>query len=498
MAEPVTGEIRVRIAPSPTGPFHIGRSRAALLNWLFARRYGGTFVLRVEDTDQKRSDHAHMQGILDSLRWLGLQWDEGPDVGGPYGPYFQMGRLDTYTSYAQTLLEDGNAYRCYCTSEELDALRETARRDKQAFRYPRTCRHLSEEQRQARERHGHVPVVRLMVPEDGETTFDDMLLGPITVRHRELDDFVIMKSDGIPAYNFAVVIDDLTMKITHVIRGQDHVPNTPKQIQVYQMLGHPIPRFGHLPLVQGMDGKKISARYGAKAVVGMGEEGYLPEAVFNYVATVGVSYEAEREIYSREELIGLFDIERIGKSGAAFDEDKLDWINGTYIRALPLDEFVQRSLPFLQLREFVSPTPSAEELDYVRDVLRLEQERVKTLAEVPHVVEFFFQDVVAYDPAQLVQKKSSLEEAKVILGESLAVLEQVEPFQHDPVEQAFRAMAERLELKTGTVFGTLRVAITGRTAAPPLFDTMIALGNVRVAGRIEQALRALGATSPAG
>jgi glutamyl-tRNA synthetase len=285
------GKVRVRMAPGPTGPFHIGRSRTAVINWLFARHHGGAFVLRIEDTDRERSKPEFLQSIVESMRWLGLDWDEGPEKGGPHAPYYQMGRLETYRTRAERLLSAGSAYHCYCTPEELESLRERARVEKRAFRYPGTCRALSPEARAAREREGRTAAVRLKVPDAGETSFTDAVLGPISVRNSELDDLVLMKSDGIPTYHFAVVVDDLTMEITHVIRGQDHVPNTPKQLLIYQALGAAPPIFAHVPLVLGMERGKLSARHGAEALTAYGRDGFLPEALLNYLATVGISYE---------------------------------------------------------------------------------------------------------------------------------------------------------------------------------------------------------------
>ncbi|HEX8918384.1 MAG TPA: glutamate--tRNA ligase [Chloroflexota bacterium] len=490
MAE--TPAVRVRMAPGPTGPFHIGRTRTALLNWLFARHHGGTFVLRIEDTDQKRSRPEHLQSILDSLRWLNLTWDEGPDVGGPYPPYFQMGRLSTYQECAESLLRAGNAYTCYCTSAELDALREEARREHRAFRYPRTCRYLSDEQRAAREAMGLSHVVRLAVPDEGATGFDDLVLGPIQVDNSEIDDFVIVKSDGIPTYNFAVVVDDVTMEISHVIRGQDHVPNTPRQILVYNFLGKKTPAFAHVPLVVGMDRGKISARHGAEAVVAYGDDGFLPESIINYLATLGASYPEEREIFSPEELVEAFDLSHFGKASPVWNEEKLEWMNGVHIRSLSLDEFVERSLPFLQLRGLISSPPTDEELLRARRALALEQTRVRTLGDTPSAVEFFLQEKLAYDPATLVQKKSSPEEASLILAAVARILQEAAPsFSASELEPMFRHLTDELGLKTGTVFGTVRVAVTGRTAAPGLFETLEVLGRDTSLARVNQAIESL-------
>lgn len=483
--------VRVRIAPGPTGPFHIGRSRAAVLNWLFARHHGGVFVLRIEDTDQQRSKPQHLQGILDSLRWLGMQWDEGPDVGGPYGPYFQMGRLDTYRPYVERLLTSGHAYHCYCTSEELGEARELAQKEHRAYRYARTCRYLTPGEREERNARGLPSVVRLAIEDGGITSFEDMVLGTVSVENSELDDFVLVRDSGIPTYNFAVVVDDLTMHISHVIRGQDHVPNTPRQVLVYRYLDEELPIFAHLPMVLGEDKSKLSARHGAQPVTSYARDGFLSDAIVNYLATLGASYDGEKEIFDRDELVTVFDLNKLGRSGATFSDEKLEWMNGMFIRKLSLEEFVRGSLPYLELRGLIGTPPTDAECAHAKAALALEQERVRTLAETPDAVEFFFQSDLVYDPLNLIGKGASKEDALHILDLSLEAVEQAAEFSHDELEGLFRALAGSLELKTGVVFGTVRVAITGRTAAPPLFDTMVVLGRERVASRLRKARKSL-------
>lgn len=482
--------VRVRMAPGPTGAFHIGRTRAAIVNWIFARHNGGTFVLRIEDTDAERSKPEHLESILDSLRWLGLTWDEGPEIGGPYAPYFQMGRLQFYAEYCSRLLSSGHAYKCFCTAEELESLRRQAEAEKRPFRYPGTCRALSAQERGAREARGLTSAIRLRVPDEGETSWDDLVLGRISYRNDDIGDFVIQRSNGIPLYNFTVTIDDLTMKISDVIRGQDHISNTPKQILIYEALGVEPPTFGHVPLMVSHEGAKIGARFGASAVVNLADLGYLPDAVFNYMATLGVTYEPDREIYTRDEIIRLFDINHVSRSPAVFDAEKLDWMNGVYIRKLPLDQFVERSLPFLQGRGLVSSTPSSDELEYISRALALEQERVRTLADTPEAVQFFLSDHLDYDPALLIVKKSSVDVARGVLAAAEDICTSAD-FTSENLEAAFRALAESLELKTGVVFGTVRVAVTGRTAAPPLFGTLAVLGRDRVLHRLDAARREL-------
>jgi glutamyl-tRNA synthetase len=480
---------RVRIAPGPTGPFHLGRSRTAVINWLFARHHGGTFVLRIEDTDRVRSRPEHLQSILDSLRWLGMEWDEGPEIGGPHAPYFQMSRLGTYPPHTDRLLERGQAYRCYCTPEELEAQRKAAQEAGQAYRYPRTCRFLTAAERAEKESTGLAWVIRLAVPESGTTSWNDLVLGEISYDNAEMDDFIMVRSDGSPTYNFVVVVDDLTMEISHVIRGQDHVSNTPRQLLIYHNLGEQPPKFGHVPLVVGLDEKKISARLGADAVAVWGEkEGYLPEAVFNYLATVGVSYEEGREIFSREELIRQFDLDKVGRSRSKLDEDKIRWLNAEYIRSLPVEVFVRLSLPHLQLRGLIGSPPADAELDLARRAVPLEQERVRTLSEVPDAVEFFFGDGVVYDPALLVPKKSSRENALAVLDGAAAAIAALETVSEATLDAAVSGVVKDLALDRGPAFMTLRVAITGRTAAPGLFETMNALGREKVLDRVAQAI----------
>jgi glutamyl-tRNA synthetase len=325
---------------------------------------------------------------------------------------------------------------------------------------------------------------------DGETSWNDLVLGEITYRNSELDDFIIVRSDGVPLYNFVVVVDDCTMRITHVIRGQDHVSNTPKQILLYQALEVTTPTFGHTPLVVGLEGKKMSARHGAEPVSAYAKDGYLSDAVLNYLAIVGASYDGDREIFSPDELVEVFDIAKIGKASAAFDAEKLDWINGVYIRQLPLDEFVRLCLPFLELSNLVSTPPAPDEIAYASRALALEQERVRTLAEAPDAVEFFFKDLV-YDPELLVVRKSTTEVAERVLAGAVEAVVRAETFSRNELEADFRALSDELGLNTTIVFATVRIAITGRPASPPLFATMEVLGRYRVQTRLEDALRLL-------
>lgn len=482
--------VRVRMAPSPTGPLHVGGARTALFNWLFARANKGVFVLRIEDTDRLRSTLEYEKNILDSLRWLGLTWDEGPEVGGAYGPYFQMQRLHTYSEATEKLLASGDAYHCYCTPEELEAEREAARRAKIAYRYSRRCRALTPEQRKEFEAQGRRSVVRFAMPLSGTVAFDDLIRGHIVFDNAELDDLVIVKSDGIPTYNFAAVVDDSTMRITHVIRGEDHISNTPKQIHIYHALGEDVPLFAHLPMILGPDRSKLSKRHGAASITEYADAGYLPEAMVNYLALLGWSYDEKREIFSKEELARWFSIERVGKTGAIFNIEKLDWMNGYYIRQLSLDDLYGRSLPFLHRAGLIAERPGADQEKYIRSVLALEQERLKRLGELPELTDFFFREDIHYDPPLLVSKGLTPTETHSAMAQAKERIEAV-PFEVAELEHALRELAEDLGMKTGQLFGALRVAVTGRTVAPPLFQTMYVLGKDRTLLRIEKALALL-------
>jgi nondiscriminating glutamyl-tRNA synthetase len=354
-------EIRVRFAPSPTGPLHIGGARSALFNFLLAKKLGGKFILRIEDTDRERSSRESEVNIYESLKWLGMNWDEGPDVGGAYGPYRQMERLDIYQEYTQKLLAEGKAYYCYCSEEELEKERQEALAQGGSPQYSGKCRLLSAEGREKYEAEGRKPVVRFRVPEDKEIVINDLVRGEVAFQSEEVGDFIIVKSDGIPTYNYAVVIDDALMKISHVIRAEEHLSNTPRQILLYEALGFEIPQFAHISLILGKDRSKMSKRHGATSVVQYKEEGYLPEAVVNFLALLGWAPEGEAEIFSLEELIKEFSLERVAKNPAVFDMEKLRWINGIYLRECSLDKLTELALPYLIKAGYVAEKPSPEE-----------------------------------------------------------------------------------------------------------------------------------------
>ncbi|HHY09450.1 MAG TPA: glutamate--tRNA ligase, partial [Firmicutes bacterium] len=340
--------VRVRFAPSPTGYLHVGGARTALFNWLFARHHSGVFVLRIEDTDLARSSEEATQVILDALEYLGLDWDEGPKVGGDYGPYHQSERLDIYRKYAQKLLAAGRAYECFCTPEELEAKRKELIAKNKASHYDRRCLHLSAEEKEALRSKGIKPAIRFRAVSEGETEVADLIRGKVVFENTQIDDFVIYKSDGTPTYNFAVVVDDALMKISHVIRGEDHLSNTPKQIQIYDALGLPLPKFAHIPMILGPDKALLSKRHGATSVMEFSKEGYLPQAMVNYLSLLGWGYDDSQTMFSVPDLIEKFSLERVSKNPAVFDLQKLEWMNGVYIRELSLEELYKKALPFWQ------------------------------------------------------------------------------------------------------------------------------------------------------
>lgn len=481
--------VRVRFAPSPTGTPHIGNIRTALFNWLFARHHGGRFILRIEDTDVARLVPGSLEAIMDGLRWLGLEWDEGPEVGGPYGPYFQSQRLALFQDHAVRLLRSGHAYYCYCTPERLARMRAEQERRKEPSGYDRRCRYLSEAERRAAEASGVPPVIRFAIPLEGATSYYDLMHGEVTIQNRVLDDFVMLKSDGYPTYHFAVVVDDHLMHISHVLRADEWIPSTPRHVLLYHALGWEPPLFAHLPIILGPDKAKLSKRHGATSITAYREEGYLPEALVNFLALLGWSWDGTTEIFSRDDLIARFDLDRVGKTAAVFSREKLDWMNGYYIRQLPPDDLARRVVPFLQAAGLAPPDPvPTGVLSYVAAIVPLIQERIKTLAEAPPAMAYFFEPTLSYEPSLLVQKGMTQEQTAATLAATLARLAALPVFEVDQMEGQLRDLAAELGLKTGQVFGALRVAVTGRTATPPLFQTIAVLGRERSLERIAHAI----------
>ena len=477
--------IRVRFAPSPTGFLHIGGSRTALLNWLIARNESGSFVLRIEDTDRVRSTPEYLNAILEDLRWLGLDWDEGPECGGDFGPYLQSERSMSYGPHVEKLLETGNAYRCFCSPEELEERRSRAQAADGGWIYDRKCLGLSDVERDALLAEGRPSVVRFRVPA-GKTSFDDMVLGRIEFDNAELDDLVIVRQDGTPTYNFAVVVDDLEMAITHVIRGADHISNTPRQIVIWEALGHDPPTFGHQPLVLAPDKQVMSKRRGAIAVGEYRRRGYLPEAVVNYMALLGWSYEGDQEFFSLDELLRNFDMGRVSKKPASFDPNKLDWMNAQWLKRLDVPERTERVIPFLRAEGLVPEELTPEDRSHLERIVELIDDRLKVLADIGDLGGFFLARDVDYDNIA-VSKVLAKPGADEILVGLHRILSECPDFQPETLEGAMRKFAEDAGLSLGKVVQPLRVALTGRTASPGIFETLSLLGREVSLARIDGA-----------
>jgi glutamyl-tRNA synthetase len=479
--------VRVRFAPSPTGRPQVGNIRTAMFDWLFARHTDGTFILRVEDTDVARIVPGSLEAILAGLRWLGLDWDEGPEVGGDYGPYFQSQRLELYKDIAARLVEKGDAYYCYCSPERLEAMRKEQVARRQPPGYDRTCRNLTPDERRRQEAGVIKPVVRFKVPDAGRTGFTDTIYGEVTFENSTIDDFVMLKSDGYPTYNFANVVDDHAMKISHVIRGEEFISSTPRHLLLYRALGYEPPQYIHTPLILGPDRAKLSKRHGAMSILEYRDQGYLPEAMFNFLVLIGWSLNDKTEIMTRQQLVDGFSLERIGKTGAVFNKEKLDWMNGVYIRGLAIDDFTRRALPFLDEGLPVSVKRPLD-IGYVGSIMPLVQERTKKLTDVPTLTAFFFVDELDYDPALLVPKGLTREATLAALEVSSQRLGQLSVFDESSLESLLRPLAGELNLKDGQLFSMLRTAVTGEIATPPLFQTMVVLGRERCLRRIDGAV----------
>jgi glutamyl-tRNA synthetase len=486
------GKPRLRFAPSPTGFQHIGGYRTALFSWLYARHSGGQFVLRIEDTDTTRTVEGSVEDIIEGFKWLGIDYDEGPIIGGPYGPYSQLQRKAIYQQYANELIETGHAYKCYCTPQRLEQMRKERDAKKLPPRYDRLCRTLTPEEHADNEARGLSYTVRLKIPFDGETAVPDELHGTMTFKNSDLDDIIILKSNGLAPYHLASMADDHLMAITHVLRGEDWISTSPYHVTIYRALGWELPKLYHVSNVLGKDKKKLSKRRNAPSWSDFQRQGFLPEAVFNFMALMGWSYDDKTELFTREELIRAFSLERIGVASGIYDPDKLLWMNGVYIRKLSLDELVERALPYLERphAEGGLPDSVARPLDreYTPRVLRLEHERLKTLGEAAHVVSFFYENEISYDSALLIQKGMDGPRTREVLLQARELLAALPEWKHDAIEAPMRELVTKLGLKAGQVFGTVRTAISGRTATPPLFEMLEVLGRDVALQRIDQAI----------
>jgi len=472
--------IRVRFAPSPTGYLHVGGARTALYNWLIARKLGGVFVLRIEDTDRERSTDASTQTILDGMTWLGLHWDEGP--------VFQADGLPRHQADARRMLESGSAYRCFCTPEELAAKREAMG---QEYRYDGACRAIPREESDARAAAGTPHTIRFRVPE-GATQWDDIVHGETRFDNASIDDFIILRTDGTPIYNLAVTSDDIDMRITHVIRGDDHIPNTPKQILLYQALGAAVPAFGHLPMILGGDGRKLSKRHGATAVGDYAQLGVLPEALFNFLALLGWNPGDEREVMGVDELVEAFTLERINKKSAVFDTEKLFWMNGRYLEKKPAEELLPLVAPLLVAEGLMTEAEIEGRRGWVLHLLELLKARARNIHEIPRMARAYVGDEVEYD-ADSVAKQWKDPATAERLGAARDVLQGLEPWTVEAIEPALRAAAERLGVGFGKVAQPLRVALTGSSASPGIDHVVYLLGRDGAARRIDRARERLAA-----
>ena len=478
-----TKPVRVRFAPSPTGYLHIGGARTALFNWLFAKRHSGTFILRIDDTDEQRSTESSMKQIYESLNWLGFNWDEGEKVGGPYGPYIQSERRSIYQEYIGKLIESGHAYYCYCSSDELAQMRQLAKDEGRPAHYNRKCLHLTKKSQKLMVEQGRKPVIRFKVP-DQTVSFDDLILGCISTESDTLQDEVIVKSNGSPLYNLTSIIDDHEMKISHVIRGADHLSNTPKQVLLAQALGLDMPQFAHLPMVLGSSkGEKLSKRHGATSIEQYRNEGYLPQAMINFLVRLGWSLDDTTEIFSVSELTQNFDIGRVGKSGSVFDIKKLRWLNGHYINQLNLPERTSAVIPFLQ--PLWSTDSTGLEVNRLEAIVSVIDDRLITLADIKEHAYHFFKDDFAYDPKGI--KKWLSKDGSISLLQMLHdAMEKINTFDEKSVETAIWTIVDSLGIKKVEGLQPIRIAISGMTSGPSLFEMVILVGQAETLKRIKR------------
>ncbi|MFN3739638.1 MAG: glutamate--tRNA ligase [Thermodesulfovibrionales bacterium] len=466
----MSSKVRVRFAPSPTGHLHIGGARTALFNWLFARHNKGVFILRIEDTDRSRSTEEYIEAIIEGMKWLGLDWDEGP--------YRQTDRLEIYKSYVDKLLKEGKAYYCYCLPEELEERRRLALAQGKPPKYDGRCRELKAPVP------GRIPAVRFKMPQFGITAVDDLIRGKVSFDNEQLDDFIIMRSDGTPTYNFCVVVDDVDMRITHVIRGDDHLNNTPKQIQIYRALNYELPQFAHLPMILGSDKTRLSKRHGATSVMAYKEMGYLPEALLNYLVRLGWSYK-DQEIFSKEELIEKFTLENIGKSAAVFNPEKLLWLNSHYINASTPERLYELVRPFL-IKEGIIKEDTEIDIQWISKAIATLKERSRTLVELANSLRYYILEDIEID--EEARQKFINEKTIGYLRQVRELLISIDGFESKPLEEAFKKLISELGVKLSEVAQPLRVALTGKTVSPPIFDVLSVLGKERALRRLDRVI----------
>ncbi len=470
----MTEQIRVRFAPSPTGHLHIGGARTALFNWLYARHHGGVFVLRIEDTDRTRSTDEYIDAIIQGLKWLNLDWDEGP--------FRQTDRFDVYRSYVGRLLKEGRAYYCYCNPEELEARKKEAMSQGKSWKYDGRCRKLKEPVS------GVAPAVRFLMPQEGRTVVGDLIKGTVIFENSQLDDLIILRSDGTPTYNLTVVVDDVDMRITHVIRGDDHLNNTPKQIHIYNAFGYEVPKFGHLPMILGADKTRLSKRHGATSVMAYYEMGYLPDALVNYLVRLGWSY-GDQEVFTREELVKYFSFENVGRAAAVFNPEKLLWLNQQYIIASEPEKLVELVRPFL-IRENIIPEDQELDMVWLAKAIKSLQERAKTLIELANSLRYYIAEEVEY---QEKAKEKFLDEKSLLLLKDLRdEISSLSDFSHQELERVFKSIVEKHGVKLGALAQPVRVAMTGSTESPGIYEVLEVLGQEKTLKRLEKAISEIG------
>ncbi|MDD4599494.1 Glutamate--tRNA ligase 1 [bioreactor metagenome] len=479
--------VRVRFAPSPTGYLHIGGARTALFNWLFARQNQGKLVLRIEDTDTERLKEDSISQILSSMRWLGIEWDEGPETGGPCGPYYQSKRLDLYREEAERLIQEGKAYYCFCTPTELEEVRVSQHQAGEAFRYNGKCRDLLLSIAQKRIAEGEKAVIRLRIPASGQVKVKDLVHGEVKFSLDQFDDLVIMKSNGMPTYNFACVVDDHAMAISHVIRAEEHLSNTPKQVLLYEALGYEPIQFAHVAMILAPDRSKLSKRHGATSVEEFRDQGFLAPAIVNYLTLLGWSPGSDQEIFTPAESMDKFQLDKVSKKAAIYDTKKLTWINGQYLNSMNLDDVTRETIPFFLRKGLVTEEQAAEQYDTIRAVVSVVRDRVKTLVELTEAAEYYFKDVTEYEEKGQRKYFSSPGVAE-LLRKAHERLEQLEVFDVKHTEETYQILIEELGIKAGELIHPTRLALTGRTVSPGLFDVMALLGKDRCLARLKQAI----------
>lgn len=468
-------EVKVRFAPSPTGNLHIGGARTALFNWLFAKHNNGKMILRVDDTDIERSTSKSMDAIVDGLKWLGIDWDEGP--------FFQSKRLKTYREYAKKLIDAGKAYYCFCTKDELDRMKKEAQKEGKPPMYPGKCRNLTKDIISKKLEAGEKPVVRLKVPNRGKTIVHDIIRGDIEFDNSIFDDFIIMKSDDMPTYNFATVIDDYELSISHIIRGEEHLSNTPKQILIYNALGFSLPKFAHVSMILAPDRSKLSKRHGATSVQEFKDAGFLPEAIINYITLLGWIPEDGEEVFNTSKSIKEFTLERVSRNPAIYDTKKLTWLNGIYIRDYDLDKLTNDVISFLKVKNIIN---DKYDFEYVKKIISFVREREKTLVDIADAMTYYFTDNFSYDERGI-KKYFAKENVTDILKNAISILNDINKFDAINTEIAYRSLVEKMNIKSGELFHPTRLAISGRTFGPGLFDIMELLGKNRTIERLKKA-----------